>query len=129
MQNNKLIKYLLPGFYSALFYFFITPWQSFLVFFAGLYLGVLFLILDKKVLIKYYAENKENPEFITNSMLFKASLIPMAIFVLTSTGSLVGSGMILGIILSLVYEMRKQKHYYYALGFLLISSLLFINFL
>ena len=86
-----------------------------LLFLIGMYLGSLLLYADEQWLYDFYKEQESevvhkqeqpsfSPRLITRSALFLLALIPLTIFVVTSSGSLLGFGMILGIQLGLVIE-------------------------
>ncbi len=67
-------------------------------------IGVLFawlvLLFDQEFLYDYYKvePKKEIPAYITRSIVFSGLLIPLAFFVVTSTGSELGKGLILTLI-------------------------------
>ncbi|MCA9369768.1 MAG: hypothetical protein H6774_01855 [Pseudomonadales bacterium] len=76
----------------------------------GIALGLGILIVDQLFLSQYYLESGET-QLITRSVIFLLILIPLSIFVLTSSGSLVGMGMMIGLQVGLTAEMlqlRKQ---------------------
>lgn len=55
---------------------------------------------------------KKPPEYITRSILFILALFPLAIYMLTSTGSALGIGLLMGILIGLSIEMfflRQQS--------------------
>lgn len=101
------------------------------VFFVlGLCVGMALLAFDEKVLHKYYSEQgelerdkiepqnnqvekqKEVTPLVTRSLLFILLLFPLGLFLLTSTGSALGVGTFLGILLGLSLEIfaLKNKH-------------------
>ncbi|NCQ66024.1 MAG: hypothetical protein COZ34_03110 [Candidatus Pacebacteria bacterium CG_4_10_14_3_um_filter_34_15] len=62
--------------------------------------------LDEAVFYKYYLEKNETEiKLITRSVLFMFSLLPMGIFIVTSTGSEIGIGLFLGILTTLLIEL------------------------
>ncbi len=100
--------------YSAPFYFIISPWYRFVLFALGVLLGFVFLLLDQKYLYPHYLEEEQLkkirsginfPALITRSTLFLVVLVPLSLFVVTSTGSALGSGLIMGLLMGLVMEM------------------------
>lgn len=82
----------------------------------GWFLGMLLLILDKNYLYKYYYESIHRPEdkfarLVTRSLLFILSYFALSLFLITSSGSSLGMGIILGIGLSLSYELWNSRTY------------------
>lgn len=105
-------------FYSIIF--FLTNYFSeslkyleWTLFTLGLVIGVILMALDEFVLYKYYLDPIKSDEsakssdikLITRSLLFIISLIPLGIFIITSTGSEMGIGLFLGIITILLIEL------------------------
>lgn len=78
-----------------------------LIFFTvGTALGTILMDLDEVIFYKYYLEdNEKEVKLITRSLLFMLSLIPLGIFLVTSTGSELGIGLFLGIITTLLVEL------------------------
>lgn len=122
MSRQKLI---LIAIYAIAYFFLIDPITRYLLFVLGLLLGLLFLLVDKRWLYQYYREESPNqlnqtensnkpaqpPFLVTRSFLFLISLVPLSLFVVTSTGSALGSGLILGIIIGLLQEMWHYFRY------------------
>lgn len=109
------------------------------LFVIGLCLGVVLLALDEKVLHKYYADeskqtngtemqtndtnmqtegaemqmshtsHQSHTPLVTRSLLFICMLFPLGLFLLTSTGSALGVGTFLGIILGLSLELFSLR--------------------
>jgi hypothetical protein len=82
----------------------------------GWFLGMILLILDKNYLYKYYYESihlKEDKfaRLVTRSLLFIFSYFLLSLFLVTSSGSSLGMGIILGIGLSLSFEMWHSRTY------------------
>ncbi len=126
-----LTQLIFPLIYGLVFYFFSAieepnPVLSLFLFTAGLYIGQAILWLDAKWFYQYYnppsdvepltAETEELPptsdipELITRSLLFMLSLIPLSIYILTSTGSTLGVGVLLGILVGLSIEIIVLKN-------------------
>lgn len=110
-----IIQYLIPVLYTVLFYFVqIEPhdgsyWQVLLLL-GGFYVGNLLLWLDGKVLYGYYNELQTLPkQLISRSALFLLTYVALAIFMVTSSGTLLGVGIILGIGITIAVEMWKAK--------------------
>jgi len=78
-----------------------------LIFFTvGTVLGTILMDLDEAVFYKYYLEKNETEiKLITRSVLFMFSLLPLGIFIVTSTGSEIGIGLFLGILTTLLIEL------------------------
>ncbi len=110
MSAKKIIISLI---YGALFYFFLQDWVQFLLFLAGVLLGLGLMVLDQKILHRYYLEENEmganQEQLITRSALFNLILIPLALYVITSTRSSIGSGLVLGMLLIILEEMMEYR--------------------
>lgn len=75
-------------------------------FVIGAFLGNLFLLIDAKVLYPRYNELRTVPErLITRGFVFVLAYVAASIFVVTSSGSSLGIGMVLGIGYSILAEM------------------------
>ncbi len=75
-------------------------------FVLGAFLGNLFLLVDAKILYPRYNELRTVPErLITRGFVFVLAYIAASIFVVTSSGSTLGIGMVLGIGYSIMAEM------------------------
>jgi len=75
-------------------------------FVLGAFLGNLFLLVDAKFLYPRYNELRTVPErLITRGFVFVLAYIGASIFVVTSSGSTLGIGMVLGIGYSIMAEM------------------------
>lgn len=110
-----LLKYLIPVAYTALFYFLqIEPndrsyWQV-LILLVGFYLGNALLWADSKFLYGYYNELQTLPQqLLTRSIVFLLAYVGLAIFLITSSGNLLGIGIILGIGITLSIELWQYK--------------------
>ena len=106
-----IFQYLMPIVFSILFYLTrVMPndqkyWQV-LLFVLGSYLGNLLLWVDGKYLYPRYNELQTYPQkLITRSILFVLAFTGAALFILTSSGSSLGAGLVIGIGISLVGEM------------------------
>ncbi len=91
--------------------FLIQPWQTYWLFILGGLLGLILLVSDELSLNNFYNDTSANlssktvtPFLATRSILFLIALVPLSIFIVTSTGSLIGSGLIMGLILGLTVE-------------------------
>jgi len=110
------IQFILPLLYALPFYFLVSSLNQFFTFLIGLYLGVALLVADEKWLYKFYIEKSDlarsdyKVQLVTRSMLFLLVYIPLSIFVITSSGSLIGQGLILGMGIIWLVEMWKLKN-------------------
>jgi len=87
-------------------------WSARILFAMGVVLGFVFLLMDELFLYKYYFEKHTDDQvqqLITRSALFGVIMIPLALFVITSTGSRLGEGLIMGLILNLIIEMLEYR--------------------
>lgn len=93
--------------YSLPFLFLLDLWPQYALFILGLVSGVSLLVADEQYFFKHYLE-KEQKKFsrlITRSLMFIMSLVPLAFFVVTSTGSYLAIGTVFGLIIGLIQEM------------------------
>ncbi len=103
--------FLIPLFYLGLFLivnFFKgnINYYNLIFFTVGTLLGTILMDLDEAVFYKYYLEKTEtNVKLITRSLLFMISLLPLGIFIVTSTGSEIGIGLFLGILTTISIEL------------------------
>lgn len=106
-----LFQYLMPLVYAVVFYFIkILPDEvtlsSTIFFLSGFYLGNLLLWADGRFLYPFYNELRTEPkQLITRSVVFMIAYVFLALFVVTSSGSYIGTGMIFGIGLTLLSEL------------------------
>lgn len=115
-KNLKLlaIKYLTPLVYATAFYFFkVVPrdgsFGSVLALLAGFYLANILLWADGVILYKQYNELQTEPkQLITRSAMFLISLLLIGLFVITSTSSYIGHGLILGLGVSTLAELYME---------------------
>lgn len=124
LQHLKL-KLALFAIYLLPLFFFIKPWTQYLFFILGGLLGIGLLVADELFLNRFYNETDElelessqepltsqssNPTFLaTRSTLFLLTLLPLAFFVVTSTGSWLGIGLIVGLLFGLLHEMWQLR--------------------
>lgn len=127
MKNKNLQRQLIAAvLYCLPFIFFIKPWHRYLLFSLGVLLGILLLILDEERLHRFYQEDnlqslpdlpdaaqKDSPGskfIVTRSTLFLLSLLPLSLFVVSSTGSALGIGLVMGLMLGLLIEMWMLRN-------------------
>ena len=113
-----MIKKLIFGaVYFGLLALLIRPWSLYVIFVIGGLLGLLLLWLDELKLYRFYNDeprknspNRPHSMFLaTRSVLFMAALIPLSLFVVTSTGSPLGSGLVLGLLCGLIVEIWQYR--------------------
>lgn len=88
-------------------------WVETVFLIIGMYGGFGLLLADVEWLYQHYFEETAKnatkpvapPEYITRSALFILTLLPLTIFMLTSTGSALGMGLLMGILIGLSLEM------------------------
>lgn len=94
-----------------------ASWMATVLLVLGMYGGFGLLLADVEWLHQFYQEPSTqtpehelfSPKYITRSALFMLTLFPLTIFILTSTGSSIGMGMLLGILLGLSLEMFSLR--------------------
>lgn len=100
--------------YALPLYWLIHPLNAFIFFIIGLLIAILLLLIDEKFLYRFYIDqigfNEEKKyQLITRSFLFILAYLVMAVFVITSSGSNLGNGLVMGIALALLIEMIRYK--------------------
>ncbi len=110
--KTTLAKFILLGLLAGAFFFFTLEakliWLPLVQFSLGLLVGVGLLKFDKVVLAPRY--NDETHQFvITRSFLFLIAFAAAAVLMVTSSGSIVGNGLALGIASSLLVEMTHLR--------------------
>ncbi len=121
----RLIQIVVPLMYGGLFYLLkseveVEPVLAAVMLAAGMYAGALILWMDEHWLYEYYREQASQPpapakKLITRSLLFVLSLLPLGVFMMTSTGSTLGVGMLLGLAVFLLAESllaKKDSEYF-----------------
>lgn len=96
--------------FVGIFYVTHYIWWHTVLFIIGLVLGLVLMVGDEKIGWKYYQEVNQTTHLITRSLLFILAFIPLQVFVVTSTGSYVGVGMVLSIGLVLLTELWLVRH-------------------
>ncbi|MEA2056997.1 MAG: hypothetical protein U9O78_04840 [Patescibacteria group bacterium] len=98
--------------YCLPFFLILSSTSMFILFALGVFFGLGLLEADQRYFYRYYSEKKESESetfLATRSFLFLLTLIPLSIFVITSTMSMLGIGMIMGILLNLLIEMTIYR--------------------
>lgn len=120
--TSLFIQYAIPLVYSAAFLFLrVLPndgtYLQVIWLVLGFYLGFLLLWIDERFLYVRYNTLQTLPkELITRSVLFALSYLVLLVFIVTSTGSLLGVGMVFGIGVQLVieyFEARGNPEYFH----------------
>ncbi len=116
LSQSDYFKLSLPIFATLIYYFFHQFLLSAGFYLLGWYAGMALLILDKNQLYRYYYESVhlDNDKFarlITRSLLFILAYLALSIFIITSSGSSLGMGIISGIGLILCFELWQSKTY------------------
>lgn len=112
-QQLKLI--LVPALYAVVLLFIHYVLHKLLLldiiyFLVGASLATLILIADELIVSKYYREDTTDTSLVTRSALFLLAYIPLALFVVTSSGSLIGLGLILALGVSIVIELLSYRN-------------------
>lgn len=116
LNKTDLLKFVIPLVYGIGFFLVKDNLFGSLYYVAGWYFGFLLMYMDKTTLYKYYYESihKENDKFarlVTRSILFIMSYFVLSIFLITSSGSAIGMGLIMGIGLVLCFELWNSRNY------------------
>lgn len=108
-------------------FFFVTELTLYLLFIFGGLVGMALLILDELIFYQHYNENQlqenkitqlntlkdkdelKTPFLATRSVLFVAVLIPLSFFIFTSTGSTLGIGLVMSLLLGIILEMWQYR--------------------
>ena len=116
-NHRLLFQYLVPLVYAVLFYALIVlPNEatilSTILFLSGFYLGNLFMWVDGQFLYPYYNELLTEPkQLITRSAAFIVAYVLLALFIITSSGNYLGTGMVFGIGLTILSELYAFKNF------------------
>lgn len=110
MLQKKLIASLI---YAAPFYFVLDSFDKFVLFGIGIGVGLLLLLADRRLFYAYYNDQGQTEEkyLATRSAIFLLTLIPLSLFVITSTMSLLGIGLVMSLILNLIVEMSLYRRW------------------
>lgn len=93
--------------YLLLVFFFTKEIWDFIKLVIGVLLGIIFIIADEEYLYEFYQDDSSSKFIVTRSTLYLLSLVPMALFVFTSSGSFLAIGMISGMLLFLITQMYQ----------------------
>lgn len=118
MKINKedVTKVIFPLLFGLLYYVFPAQHvnatlQDTLLFTIGGLLGVGLLFLDESFLAERYQEQGVDTNvLITRSVLFLLAVVPLSVYLVTSSGSSLGVGLLLGIVSGLFVEMLAYKN-------------------
>lgn len=116
LSQSDYFKISLPIFAAVIYYFFHKFLLSTGFYLLGWYAGMALMILDKKQLYLYYYESVHLAQdkfarLITRSLLFILAYFALSIFIVTSSGSSLGMGIISGIGLILGFELWQSKDF------------------
>jgi hypothetical protein len=96
--------------YSLVFYFSFVDVRQWLLFVLGCIGGSLLLIMDERFAWRWYNERfSAAQQLITRSLLFVGVYLLLALYIVTSAGSSLGSGLVMGLGLGVVLEMWLFK--------------------
>ena len=83
---------------AGLAFLVITPWTAWLWLILGILLGLAIVYGDEHYSFRLYLDPRSSPQtrmgLVTRSLLFLLVFGPLALFVVTSSGSLIGQGMV-----------------------------------
>ncbi len=99
--------------YISPFYFVLTSLERLILFAIGVSIGLLLLVADQNLFYSYYNEQQdlEDIYLVTRSAAFLLTLIPLSLFVITSTMSMLGIGVVMSLILNLLVEMSVYRRW------------------
>jgi len=103
-MSKYQVAVLMSAIFLGLFYLVQPQLMPLLGLAVGLGLGSLIMVGDELFAYRWYTEQSQH-FLITRSPLFWLSYVPLALFIITSSGSLIGQGMMVGIGWWLVWEM------------------------
>jgi hypothetical protein len=95
--------------YTGAFYFLIISVWWFAWFAVGVLCAVTLLVADEQTLCAWYRDKETETFLVTRSPLFLLALIPLSLFVFTSSNSYWASGLVGGMFLFLLLEMTELR--------------------
>lgn len=104
-----MIPLLAPIILGAPFFFAFPNVTQFILFMVGALIAVVILWFDEFKGYTWYAEPDSPVQLITRSPLFFAAYLPMTIFMVTSSGSALGMGIVLSIGWILLTELLLMR--------------------
>jgi hypothetical protein len=84
-------------------------WEQAAWFVAGMWLGIFMLVLEERVFFPKLMQSQEMTYPPSRSALFLLLFVPVAFFVITTSGSLFGSGFALGMGYVLAFEQLQAR--------------------
>ncbi|MDH5533159.1 MAG: hypothetical protein OEX81_01890 [Candidatus Pacebacteria bacterium] len=116
LNKVDLIKIGLPFLFASLHYLRRGSLNESIFYVLGWFAGIVLMYLDKNQLYKYYYESihlKDDKfaRLVTRSILFIISYFGLSLFLITSSGSDLGMGIVMGIGLILGLEMWHSRSY------------------
>jgi len=110
--QTTVAKCIFLGLLTGAFFFLkldaVIVWWPLLQFVAGLSLGAGLLFFDKIILAPRYQDSEHSFVF-TRSFLFLVAFACVSMWIITSSGSIIGNGLALGIASSLLAEMTHLR--------------------
>ena len=107
-QRLGLKVLIILAYISVFFLLISSPWSLFW-FGVGVISGMGFLLADERFLHRFYDEKPTDRFLASRSPLFLLSLMPLTVFILTSSGSYWASGVMGGMTLFLLLEMTELR--------------------
>lgn len=104
-----MIALLVPLLVGAAFFFAFPTIVQFVLFMIGIVIAIIMMWFDEFKGYTWYSEPGKPVQLITRSPLFFAAYIPMTIFMITSSGSALGMGLVLAIGLILLAELFLMR--------------------
>jgi hypothetical protein len=108
-SSSVILKLLVLLGYVTLFFFVIPNLWNLVWFSVGVVLGAAFLLADERYFQALYQEKGSTVFLVSRSPLFVLSLLPLTIFVLTSSGSHWAYGVVGGLGLWLLLEATELR--------------------
>jgi hypothetical protein len=116
LNKTDYIKLAIPFLYALIFFLVRDNIWKTVFYFVGWYAGMALMYLDKNVVYKYYYESIHQKDdtfarLVTRSILFIIAYFVLSLFLVTSSGSPLGMGLIMGIGLVLAFELWNSKKF------------------
>jgi hypothetical protein len=109
--KNTLVLMVLAFGYGITWWLLLPNWVSRVLILGGVVGGVGILIADQWWGYRWYQSEFDTSFLITRSSLFHLVYLPLGLFVITSTPSWLGRGLVLGLGLGLSYELFLLRNH------------------
>lgn len=109
-SQSFFLKLAIVAAYTAAFYFLISSIWWFAWFGIGVLCAITLLVADEQTLCAWYRDAETKTFLVTRSPLFLLALIPLSLFVFTSSNSYWASGLVGGMFLFLLLEMTQLQN-------------------